>query len=138
MDLGLEHEAWILSQLKDEKEVNTAQSVSHTSELMAAMTEVIYHLNLLDSFIVGYGHTIRYGYYVMVKKDLIKNSWNFLTVVAASLWVLFVEMISLLGKSAETPDSEESLSNSDRTGALNYRTGQLDDGTDPYGWYEND
>lgn len=74
----------------------------------------------------------------MVKKDLIKNFLNFLMVVAASLWALFVEMISLLGKSTEAPDSDESLSNSDRTGALNYRTGQLDDGTDPYGWYEND
>ncbi|WP_369157172.1 hypothetical protein [Candidatus Thiodiazotropha sp. LNASS1] len=74
----------------------------------------------------------------MVKKDLIKNFWNFLLFVAASLWVLFVEMISLLGKSTEAPDPDKSLSNSDRTGALNYRTGQLDDGTDPYGWYEND
>ena len=74
----------------------------------------------------------------MVRKNLIKNAWNFLTVVATTLWALFVEMISLLGEGAETSNHEKSLSNSDRTGALNYRTGQLDDGTDPYGWYDND
>ena len=27
---------------------------------------------------------------------------------------------------------------SDLTGDYNYRTGRLDDGTDPYGWYERD
>ena len=27
---------------------------------------------------------------------------------------------------------------SDLTGEYNYRTGRLDDGTDPYGWYERD
>ena len=74
----------------------------------------------------------------MASKNLIKNSWNFLVVVASAMWALFVEMISLLGKGSETSQHEKSLSNSDRTGALNYRTGQLDDGTDPYGWYDND
>ena len=48
MDLGLEHEARILSQLKNEKEVKTAQSVSHTAELMAERTEVIYQAQLQD------------------------------------------------------------------------------------------
>ena len=27
---------------------------------------------------------------------------------------------------------------SDLTGEYNYRTGRLDNGTDPYGWYERD
>ncbi len=81
---------------------------------------------------------MRYGYGVMVNKDLIKISWNFVIVVAFSLWALFVKMISLLAMSAETSNSDQALDNSVRGGLLNYRTGKLDDGTDATGWYEKD
>ena len=42
--------------------------------------------------------------------------------------------------SADTTDEEESdiSAGAYRGGTLNYRTGRLDDGTDPYGWYGND
>ncbi len=74
----------------------------------------------------------------MDNKNLIKRAWKCLVVTAMSLWVISVKMISLLAISAETPNSDKALSNSDRTGALNYRTGELDDSTDPYGWYDHE
>ncbi len=42
--------------------------------------------------------------------------------------------------SADTTDEEESdiSAGAYRGGTLNYRTGRLDDGTDPYGWYGED
>ena len=46
--------------------------------------------------------------------------------------------ISLLAMSAWTTPAKDELNSSIRGGVLNYRTGKLDDGTDPYGWYERD
>jgi hypothetical protein len=41
--------------------------------------------------------------------------------------------------SADTHDEEDDMSADAYTGGtLNYRTGKLDDGTDPYGWYGKD
>lgn len=34
-------------------------------------------------------------------------------------------------------DEERRLHDSDLSGELNYRTGRLDAGTDPYGWYDD-
>ena len=34
-------------------------------------------------------------------------------------------------------DQERRLHDSDLSGELNYRTGRLDAGTDPYGWYKD-
>lgn len=42
----------------------------------------------------------------------------------------------LLAAGAKTKPAEDDLNSSIRGGILNYRTGKLDDGTDPYGWYE--
>jgi hypothetical protein len=35
-------------------------------------------------------------------------------------------------------DEERRLHDSDLSGELNHRTGQMDAGTDPYGWYDED
>lgn len=43
-----------------------------------------------------------------------------------------------LAANAQTASAKDELDSSIRGGALNYRTGKLDDGTDPYGWYERD
>tara|TARA_R110001592_G_scaffold77907_1_gene234137 strand:- start:30 stop:248 length:219 start_codon:yes stop_codon:yes gene_type:complete len=44
----------------------------------------------------------------------------------------------IFASSAQTSPADEELASSMRGGVLNYRTGMLDDGTDPYGWYEED
>ncbi|MEW8052869.1 MAG: hypothetical protein AB2809_21135 [Candidatus Thiodiazotropha sp.] len=53
---------------------------------------------------------------------------------------LVMGFIGLLAASADTSEEEESdvSAGAFKGGTLNYRTGKLDDGTDPYGWYEKD
>ena len=46
--------------------------------------------------------------------------------------------IGFLATSAQASPANDELNSSIRGGVLNYRTGKLDDGTDPYGWYERD
>jgi len=47
-------------------------------------------------------------------------------------------LVGLLAASAETSDDDGATANAARGGALNFRTGKFDDGTDPAGWYEDD
>lgn len=46
--------------------------------------------------------------------------------------------IRVLAGSAQATPTDDKLNSSIVGGVLNYRTGKLDDGTDPYGWYERD
>ena len=58
----------------------------------------------------------------------------------ALLAFVLVSLVRLLTGSAhatQTEEDDEPFENL-RRGVLNYRTGKLDDGTDPYGWYEDD
>jgi hypothetical protein len=47
-------------------------------------------------------------------------------------------VLGLLGASTKTSPADDELSSSIRGGILNYRTGKLDDGTDPGGLYDRD
>lgn len=47
-------------------------------------------------------------------------------------------VVGLLAATAQTSPANDELNSSIRGGVLNYRTGKLDDGTDPVGWYERD
>lgn len=47
-------------------------------------------------------------------------------------------VVGMLAESAKIPDTNDATNHAARGGVLNYRTGKLDDGTDPYGWYEPD
>ena len=47
-------------------------------------------------------------------------------------------LIGFLAASTQTPDTDKASSDAVRGGILNSRTGKLDDGTDPAGWYEKD
>ncbi len=51
---------------------------------------------------------------------------------------LITDVISTLATSARTLDPDEASDVAPSGGVLNYRTGKLDDGTDPVGWYEKD
>ena len=51
---------------------------------------------------------------------------------------LVMRAVGLLAASAQTTPANDKVNSSIRGGVLNYRTGKLDDGTDPYGWYEQD
>jgi len=54
------------------------------------------------------------------------------------LGTLTASLVGLMAASAETSDDDGATANAARGGALNFRTGKFDDGTDPAGWYEDD
>lgn len=49
---------------------------------------------------------------------------------------LGASILGLFAESAKTDNDDANIAPSG--GVLNYRTGKLDDGTDPNGWYEKD
>ena len=60
--------------------------------------------------------------------------------VAVGLVFALLGILRDLFAAADTASEEEDdiSAGAYRGGTLNYRTGKLDDGTDPYGWYEMD
>ena len=46
--------------------------------------------------------------------------------------------IAILAEYTPTTQTNDKLNSAIRGGVMNYRTGKLDDSTDPYGWYEDD
>ena len=51
---------------------------------------------------------------------------------------LLADVISILATSAKTSDPDDASDVAPSGGVFNYRTGKLDDGMDPIGWYEKD
>ncbi|MBT3834471.1 MAG: hypothetical protein HOB98_06430 [Gammaproteobacteria bacterium] len=47
-------------------------------------------------------------------------------------------VVRLLFDDIETKPSDDEISDAFKGGVMNYWTGKLDDGTDPFGWYEED
>jgi hypothetical protein len=58
--------------------------------------------------------------------------------VVSSAFVLVVGFLALAAQGEDSTDDEDLPDGGFSGGVLNYRTGRLDDGTDPYGWYEDD
>ena len=59
-------------------------------------------------------------------------------VIASTLGGFIASLVGLLAVSTKTSDAKETSDIAPSGGVLNYRTGKLDDGTDPVGWYEKD
>lgn len=57
---------------------------------------------------------------------------------AKTMATLATTLVGFLASSTKISNSNESSENATQGGVLNYRTGQLDDGTDATGWYERD
>ncbi|MFC1347250.1 MAG: hypothetical protein G8D90_18045 [gamma proteobacterium symbiont of Clathrolucina costata] len=55
---------------------------------------------------------------------------------ATSLFVM--GFIGLLAEAAITSEDDADSEGGDLTGDYNFRTRKFDNGTDPYGWYEDD
>jgi len=47
-------------------------------------------------------------------------------------------LLELFASAEIRHDEERRLHDSDLSGELNHRTGRMDAGTDPYGWYDED
>lgn len=54
---------------------------------------------------------------------------------ALGLLTTFLALVTGISRSSNADDVSEGAF---RGGVMNYRTGKLDDGTDPYGWYDED
>jgi hypothetical protein len=53
-------------------------------------------------------------------------------------FVLVAGFLALAARSQDSTDDEDLSDGGFSGGVLNYRTGKLDDCTDPYGWYGDD
>ena len=58
--------------------------------------------------------------------------------IASAFGALVAGLVTLLAASIKTVDNKIASNIAPSGGVLNYRTGKLDDGTDPVGWYEED
>ena len=67
-------------------------------------------------------------------KRILRAAWGL--VVALTRFI--ASLVGLLADSAKVPDTNDPSDVAPSGGVLNYRTGKLDDGTDPVGWYEKD
>ena len=68
----------------------------------------------------------------------LKTTGQVCKVIASSLGAFVASLVAFLATSAKTSDATEATSNAASGGMLNYRTGKLDNGTDPAGMYEKD
>jgi len=65
--------------------------------------------------------------------------WGLVAALIGRLVLTFIGWsIHLLAAGAKTEAADDEASCAIRGCVLNYRTGKLDDGTDPYGWYKRD
>ena len=64
--------------------------------------------------------------------------FRFIEMLARAVFGLLKAFITLASGSTSRTDENDLSEGAFRGGVLNYRTGKLDDGTDPYGWYEED
>ena len=73
------------------------------------------------------------------KKVLISGVRLVKALFALLVFVLMgmVRLLAEASNAASAEEEDEPFENL-RQGVLNYRTGKIDDGTDPYGWYEDD
>jgi len=71
-------------------------------------------------------------------KSLLRRTLRFVTFILGSSVSFLLFALRVLAGSAQPAAADDELNSSVRGGVLNYRTGKLDDGTDPVGWYERD
>lgn len=64
--------------------------------------------------------------------------FRFIKMLARTVFGLLTAFLTLATESTNQSDEDDLSEGAFRGGLLNYRTGKLDDGTDPYGWYEED
>jgi hypothetical protein len=59
-------------------------------------------------------------------------------VAVGLIFALLATLRDILASVDVEQDNDRQLHDSDLSGELNHRTGRLDSGTDPYGWYDRD
>ena len=64
--------------------------------------------------------------------------YRFISQPLASAFGRFLQLVADSVESDSSQDDRPQLDGSDLMGDYNFRTGRLDCGVDPYGWYEED
>lgn len=72
----------------------------------------------------------------LISEKALREARRVLRVVASIIAYLLGEAVALLAAGAMGTPADDEASCPTEGGVLNYRTGKLDDGLDPYGWYE--
>jgi hypothetical protein len=70
--------------------------------------------------------------------NLSRSTYSVITAVALLLGELVRSVASFLASCTKTSNENDASNNAAGGGVLNYRTGRVDDGTDPVGWYKED
>lgn len=69
---------------------------------------------------------------------LSRSAYSVIKAVALLLGELLSSIASILASSTKSSDKNDTSDVAPSGGVFNYRTTELDDGTDPVGWYEKD
>jgi hypothetical protein len=105
-----------------------------------------FQINQFALFMVCFIGLIAFSAYsirTVRRTSIARYLWNLLLAVkkiVGTMSKVVMGFVGLLASYTDTSDEEENdiSAGAYRGGTLNYRTGKLDDGTDPYGWYEKD
>ena len=73
-----------------------------------------------------------------IQHKILYRSFRFLKALFVLLVKVLASAVGVLASAANTSQESDQHFENLRGGVLNYRTGKLDDGTDPFGWYEDD
>ncbi len=90
---------------------------------------------ILKLYLIDWGVFI---YALGMKGYNANRTGHLLLALVRTLSVVVTGFIDLLAASAETSSEKDNAEEGDLTGAYNFRTRKFDNGTDPYGWYEED
>ncbi len=71
-------------------------------------------------------------------KTRMKSFFKFIHILGGAAQGLFTTFATLTTGGSNQSNAEDMSEGAFRGGVLNYRIGKLDDGTDPYGWYEEE
>ena len=72
------------------------------------------------------------------KHNILYRSFRLLRALFVLIASILSSVVGFLASAANTSQESDQHFVNLRGGVLNYRTGKLDDGTDPFGWYEDD
>lgn len=106
---------------RQESELTHEEAAEYFWRLLVVETQVVHHMASEQT-----------------KRRSAARAVHLLSAGACAVLRFFSRAIGLLAASAQTSPANDELNSSIRGGELNYRTGKLDDGTDPVGWYERD
>ena len=110
-------------------QLQKAQSTSPTfggNPILFSKRDLNYHLTMDNQ---GLNHPQPHRATLITRKLLM--------VCAGFAAAMYNVLLEIFASTEDPDDAERRLHDSDLSGELNHRTGRLDAGTDPFGWYDD-